>query len=153
MNRRANLIIAAAAALAIVQILASTPMRAQNPPSERELQIYAGLHAAAANGDVAEIERLIADGERPDIQDSHSRTPLIVAAYRRQYKAAQALLRLGANPNARDGDRFDILTIAVTQNDRAGGRSQSASLHRSVRRHRVDFGCSPRSCRDGEIAD
>jgi hypothetical protein len=110
-------VIAAAAAVGLIQALAPNSMRAQSPPTEHDLQIYAGLHAAAASGDVAEIERLIANGEKPDIQDSHSRTPLIVAAYRRQYQTAQALLRLGANPNARDSDRFDMLTIAVTQND------------------------------------
>ena len=37
---------------------------AQTPPSERELRIYAGLHDAAARGDVAEIEQLIAEETR-----------------------------------------------------------------------------------------
>jgi hypothetical protein len=90
---------------------------AQTAPTEHDLQIYAGLHAAAANGDVAEIEKLIAAGEKPNIQDSNSRTPLHVAAFRRQYAAAQALLRLGANPNAMDAQRYDIVTIAAVQND------------------------------------
>jgi ankyrin repeat protein len=97
--------------------LAGAPLQAQTPPNERDLRIYAGLHAAAANGDVAEIERLIADGERPDIQDSNSRTPLHVAAYRKHHAAARALLRLGANANALDAQRCDILTIAAVQND------------------------------------
>jgi uncharacterized protein len=117
MNRSVKLAFSAAAALALLAALAPPSLQAQNPPSERELQVYAGLHAAAANDDVAEIERLVADGEKVDIQDSRSRTPLLVAAYRRQQKAAQALLRLGANPNARDSDHFDMLTIAVSQHD------------------------------------
>ena len=37
---------------------------AQTPPSERELRIYAGLHDAAARGDVAEIEKLKLVSER-----------------------------------------------------------------------------------------
>jgi uncharacterized protein len=90
---------------------------AQMPPSERDLRIYAGLHAAAARGDVAEIERLIADGERVNIQDANSRTPLHVAVYRKHHEAARALLRLGANPNAFDAQRYDIVTIAAVQND------------------------------------
>jgi hypothetical protein len=90
---------------------------AQTPPNERDLRIYAGLHAAAANGDVAEIERLIAAGERPNLQDSNSRTPLHVTVYRKHHAAARALLRLGANPNALDGDRYDIVTIAAVHND------------------------------------
>ena len=117
MIRSVKFTFAAAAAFALLTGVAPTGVQAQNPPSERDIQIYAGMHAAAANGDVAEIERLVADGERVDIQDSRSRTPLLVAVYRHHHKAAEALLRLGANPNARDSDRFDMLTIAVTQND------------------------------------
>src|ERR1700716_3688557 len=86
---------------------------AQTPPSERELRIYAGLHDAAARGDVAEIEQLMAAGEKPNIQDGSSRTPLHVAAYLRKHAAARALIRLGANPNALDAERYDILTIAA----------------------------------------
>jgi uncharacterized protein len=90
---------------------------AQTPPSERELRIYAGLHDAAARGDVAEIEQLIAEGEKPNIQDAKSRTPLHVAAFVRKYDAARALLRLGADPNALDAERYDIVTIAAVNRD------------------------------------
>jgi ankyrin repeat protein len=90
---------------------------AQTPPNERDLRIYAGLHAAAAKGDVAEIERLAGGGERVNIQDSNSRTPLHVAVYRKHHAAARALLRLGANANALDAQRYDILTIAAVHND------------------------------------
>jgi uncharacterized protein len=106
-----------AAALALLAGVPSTSLMAQTPPSERELRIYAGLHAAAANGNVAEIEQLVADGEKPNLQDSKSRTPLIVAAFRRQQAAAQALLRMGANPNARDADGYDVLAIATINHD------------------------------------
>jgi ankyrin repeat protein len=105
-----------AAAFAFITA-APAALMAQTPPSERELKIYAGLHAAAATGDVAAIEQLVADGEMPNVQDSRSRTPLMVAAFRRQQAAAQALLRLGANPNARDADGYDILAIAAINND------------------------------------
>ena len=43
---------------------------AQNAPTREEIEVYAGLHEAAAKGDVAEIERLIKAGEKPNIQDS-----------------------------------------------------------------------------------
>jgi ankyrin repeat protein len=86
-------------------------------PSENDLRVYAGLHSAAANGDIAEIERLVRGGERIDIQDANSRTPLIVAAFRKQYEAMRTLIRLGADPNARDAQRYDIVTIAAVQND------------------------------------
>src|SRR5262249_33727639 len=86
-------------------------------PSERELRIYAGLHDAAARGDAAEIEQLIGQGEKPNIQDANSRTPLHVAAFLRRHEAARALLRLGANPNALDAQRYDVATIAAVNTD------------------------------------
>jgi uncharacterized protein len=93
------------------------PVAAQTAPSERELRIYAGLHAAAARDDVAEIEQLLAEGEKPNIQDGNSRTPLHVAAFLRCHAAARALLRLGADSNAFDADRYDVVTIAAVNND------------------------------------
>ena len=107
----------ALAVAATLAALAPSPLQAQVPPGDRELRIYAGLHAAAAIGDVAEIEKLIGEGENANLQDSNSRTPLIVAAYRKHHDAVRALLRLGANPNARDLQRFDILTIGAINND------------------------------------
>jgi uncharacterized protein len=104
-------------ALAAAAALPSTAASAQTPPTERDLRIYAGLHDAAARGDVAEIEKLIAEGEKPNIQDANSRTPLHVAAFLRKHAAAQALIRLGANPNALDAQRYDIITIAAVNND------------------------------------
>jgi ankyrin repeat protein len=92
-------------------------VQAQTAPTAEELRIYAGLHEAAARGDVAEIEQLIAEGEKPNIQDSRSRTPLHVAAYLKRHAAARALIRLGANPNALEIDRYDIVTIAAVAND------------------------------------
>jgi uncharacterized protein len=102
---------------ALLSLGDATMVLAQNPPTERELRVYAGLHDAAARGDVAEIEKLIADGEKPDLQDSNSRTPLHVAVFRHHHAAARALLHLGANPNALDAQRYDIVTIAAVDND------------------------------------
>jgi ankyrin repeat protein len=102
---------------AAVGVLIATAASAQQPPTDREIAVYAGLHAAAAEGNVEEIERLIREGENPNVQDSRSRTPLHVAAYRKHHKAVETLLRLGANPNALDLQRLDIVTIAAMQND------------------------------------
>jgi ankyrin repeat protein len=111
--RHAKLCLAVAAALAC----SSIALQAQRAPTDRELAVYAGLHAAAANGEVGDIEKLIADGENPNLQDANSRTPLLVAAYRKHYAAVEALLKGGANPNARDMQGFDILTLAAVNND------------------------------------
>jgi uncharacterized protein len=115
---RRTIVVSIAVLVAIATMLALVGgPAAQTPPNERDLRIYAGLHAAAARGDVAEIERLVAAGERINIQDSNSRTPLHVAVYRKHHAAARALLRLGANANALDAQRYDILTIAAVHND------------------------------------
>jgi ankyrin repeat protein len=98
-------------------VLIAAPVWAQNAPTRAEIEVYAGLHEAAAKGDVAEIEALIKDGEKPNIQDGKSRTPLHVAVYLRQHQAARALLRLGANPNALEIERYDIVTVAAVAND------------------------------------
>ncbi len=104
------------AALLIV-LLTALPASAQVAPTEAELSAYAGLHAAAARGDVAEIEARIAAGEDKEATDGRRRTPLHVAVYQRRREAARALLRLGADPNRLEIDRYDIITIAAVAND------------------------------------
>jgi len=91
--------------------------RAQIPPSPAELANYDGLHAAAAEGDVAEIKRLAAAGANLEATDSDRRTPLHVAVFMHRHEAARALLQLGANPNAFDAQKYDIVTIAAVDND------------------------------------
>jgi ankyrin repeat protein len=59
----------------------------------------------------------MAEGEKPNIQDANSRSPLIVAAFLRQSAAARALIRLGADANVRDAQGYDALTIAAINND------------------------------------
>ena len=116
-------------------VSAAGPAFGQTPPSERELRIYAGLHDAAVRGDAAEIEKLIAEGEKPNIQDARSRTPLHVAAFLRKHDAARALIRLGADPNALDAERYDVVTIASVNDDRemleialaGGGNARAAT--------------------------
>jgi ankyrin repeat protein len=98
-------------------LLAVLPARAQIAPSQSELRVYAGLHAAAAQGNAAEVARLLAAGDNPNAQDAHSRTPLHVAAHFGHAAAAQALLRGGANPNALDAQKYDIVTIAAVTDD------------------------------------
>jgi len=96
---------------------ASMQALAQIPPTEPEVRAYTGLHAAAAAGSVAEIERLVAAGANRELRDGNGRTPLHVAAYRKQYEAARLLMKRGANPNALDAQRYDIVTIAAVADD------------------------------------
>jgi ankyrin repeat protein len=92
-------------------------LHAQVPPSEAERAQYRGLFAAAARGDAREIELIAAPGARVDERDGHDRTPLHVAAYAGRHDAMRALVRAGADPNALDRDRYDIVTIAAVAND------------------------------------
>ena len=47
----------------LLALTAVMPASAQIAPTEAELRAYNGLHAAAARGDVAEIEKRIASRE------------------------------------------------------------------------------------------
>ena len=98
-------------------VLAGALAHAQIRPSPSETAAYTGLHRAAVAGDVAEIERLVAAGASLDMRDGHGRTALHVAVFFGHRPAARTLLRLGANPNALDAQRYDIVTIAAVAND------------------------------------
>jgi len=52
-----------------------------------------------------------------DARDGRGRTPLHVAAFRGQHAAMRALVAAGADPNALENDRYDIVTIAAVAND------------------------------------
>jgi ankyrin repeat protein len=110
------LLVAALALLA--PLFTSLPALAQIAPGPSDIRAYTGLHAAAAKGDAAEIARLLAaGGQNVDAKDDHSRTPLIVAAHFGHRDAARALVKGGANPNALDAQKYDIITIASVNDD------------------------------------
>jgi hypothetical protein len=96
------------------------PAVAQVAPSHETIAAYRGLHAAAAKGDVAAIERAVRGGAALDAVDPQQRTPLHVAIFMKQHEGARALLRLGADPNRLEFGRYDIITIAAVANDLPG---------------------------------
>jgi uncharacterized protein len=96
---------------------ASPLAHAQIPPSAEEIAVYSGLHAAAAGGDTAAIERAFMAGGDVEARDIFGRTPLMVAAYRRDTAGARTLLRFGANPNALENQSYDLITIAAVLDD------------------------------------
>ena len=129
------------------------PARRKSRRRAAEIAAYAGLHAAAAGGSTAEIERLVRDGADINARDGFGRTPLMVAAYRRDVAVARALIELGANVNALEHQSYDVITIAAVQNDvemlklRHRVRRQYARHHQPLRRHRADRGRASGPCR------
>ncbi|MEO6565207.1 MAG: ankyrin repeat domain-containing protein [Casimicrobiaceae bacterium] len=97
--------------------LACAPAAAQVPPTPAETAAYTGLFAAASRGDAAQVERLVTQGGNVDARDGYGRTPLHVAAYARRHDVMRALVKAGANPNALESDRYDIITIAAVADD------------------------------------
>ena len=103
--------------LTFLQAGISGPAMAQVAPTSREASSYAGLHAAAYQGDIASIERLAAAKANVNAVDDYGRTPLHVATFARQRDAIRTLIRSGANPGQLERDRYDAVTIASVADD------------------------------------
>ena len=97
--------------------LASALAAAQVPPTPAERARYEGLFAAADRGDLAALGHALDAGARVDARDDYQRTPLHVAAYAGRIDAMRALVAAGADPNALERDRYDIVTIAAVADD------------------------------------
>ena len=63
------------------------------------------------------MRELAKAGGSVDVRDGNGRTPLHVAAFAGKHDAMRALVLAGANPNALDRDRYDIVTIAAVADD------------------------------------
>ncbi len=102
-------------------LFAASAALAQVGPNAAEAARYTGLHAAAYEGDLASIERLVAASanRQVDLQarDAQGRTPVHVAAFARQREAIRALSRAGANLDLLEHQRYDAVTIAAVAND------------------------------------
>lgn len=104
------------AALALGLFFA-VPAIAQVAPSSAEITAYTGLHAAAAKGDPAPARAAAGKPAALDARDAHGRTPLHVAAHLGQHDVMRALAKAGADVNALDSQRYDIVTIAAVADD------------------------------------
>lgn|SRR5262249_12009737 len=84
------------------------------PPSNA----FSPLAGPARDGDVATLQRLVAAGADPNVQDPAANrwTPLLHAIHKNQPAAVDALLRLGADP-ARAVDGLTPLLMAVGTGD------------------------------------
>jgi uncharacterized protein len=98
-------------------LISAPPSSAQVPPSAAEVARYTGLHAAAHQGDAAQIRKLAAGGADVNERDRYGRTPLHVATFARRGEAIQALAQAGADLGLLEKDRYDAVTIAAVADD------------------------------------
>jgi ankyrin repeat protein len=95
--------------VALVVLLAacgSAGSIASTPPSQGAPMTDTRLHDAATTGDLAAIDRLLAEGADIDGRDATGRTPVLAATHARQTEAVRSLFAAGADPDIRD-DRLD----------------------------------------------
>ena len=90
---------------------------AQQPPSPADRSSYKGLFAAVAAGDAAAVRALLSKKPNLNERDAHGRTALHVSAYGGHRDVMRLLVGTGADPNALEQDRYDIVTIAAVAND------------------------------------
>jgi len=100
-----------------VLCLSSAIAAAQVPPTAAERARYDDVFAAADRGDLPALARALRAGARVDARDGYQRTPLHVAAYAGRSDAMRALVAAGADPNALERDRYDVVTIAAVADD------------------------------------
>lgn len=113
MKRRALL-------MAAVLLTAGRAGVAQVGPTAEQAARYTGLHAAAHRGDLAALDRLLAN--RPaaallNARDARGRTTIHVATFARQREAIRRLARAGADLQLLEDERYDAVTIAAVADD------------------------------------
>lgn len=89
----------------------------QSAPSASEVAAYDDFFRAANEGDVAAIERLVAEGADVDARDAKERTPAHIVAFASQDEALRSLAEAGADMNALEHQDYDVVTIAAVAND------------------------------------
>jgi ankyrin repeat protein len=102
---------------ALLWVFAPPGVAAQVPPSPAERAAYTGLLDAAARGNVADVNKLIATKADLNQRDPSKRTPLHVAAFGSHYNAVRALVAAGGDINALEFQRYDVITIAAVKDD------------------------------------
>lgn len=77
------------------------------------------LVIAAENGDMNQLDILLASSNKPDIRDSCRWTPLMKAALNGHLQIVEKLLQHGANPNLADKGGYTPLHLAASNNHAA----------------------------------
>lgn len=101
----------------VAVVAGAIPTAAQTPPNKMDIMGYKGLLSTVIREDMEGTLKLIGSGANLNVTDDNGRTPLIVAAHRGLHDMARILVAGGANPNARDKQNYDIVTIAAVNDD------------------------------------
>jgi hypothetical protein len=112
--------------------------KAQTAPGAGQAAQYRGLHAAAWNGDLQQLQRLIDARVDLNPRDANGRTPLHVATFVQHREVLRRLAAAGADLGALDDDRYDAVTIAAVADDEDSLRvllSLGASARRVTSRY------------------
>ena len=109
-------------AILLSLLVCASALFAQTPPNTWEVLKYSGLFEAVVERDPVALNQHIATTKKIDERDEHGRTALHVATYTANYEAMRLLVEAGADPNALEYERYDIVTIAAVANDIEGLR-------------------------------
>jgi ankyrin repeat protein len=103
--------------IVLAMVLFTGPGSAQVPPDEIEVQAYDGLLEAAYEGDTEAVREQLASGADVGVRDAKGRTPAHLAAYTSDEAVLDELAGAGADLDALEFQRYDIVTIAAVAND------------------------------------
>src|SRR5688500_9152284 len=84
-------------------LLLAAFMLAMTSPSQAQSGRDQALIGASAAGDLAAVERLLAEGADVKARDGRGRSALLVATHGNHVAVARALITAGADVNAKDG--------------------------------------------------
>ena len=87
-------------------------LRERAPVAAASPSIASGLHAAARNGELAQVDRLLTQGAQLNAPDEAGRTPLILASMQGHLEVVRRLLAAGANAALLDREGLDALQHA-----------------------------------------
>lgn len=101
----------------VLAAISASPMLAQTAPTASEIEGFSPLFNAAHQGDAGDIKKAISDGASLLEQDPKGRLATHIAGFASNEDALRALADAGADMNALEHQRYDVVTIASVAND------------------------------------
>lgn len=99
----------------VTQTVTASPSPSQSSKAQRDSSLDLPLIAASADGDLARVRRLLAEGASVRATDDRGITPLIAAAYGNHVDVARVLAKAGADPNEKDATVQSAYLISTSE--------------------------------------